>query len=188
MKSLDHVTLVNSPSEIYELFGQLYPEMVRDVCGWEQYGAFTDDSRGITVRFMDDKKMLFSVKNLGEGWFVNDLYLIPAYVEEVPDQMARSTPASDIVQPETLEDLNDLFCEMLPGYREQVLVLSLWRRFSANYRGVMIRLRDRKTVLFAAVKRDHGWDASWPILVPAPEEEPSEIDAIVASDIVVFLD
>ena len=37
MKHLDHVTLVNGLSEIYQLFTLLYPEMVQQVKEWYQY-------------------------------------------------------------------------------------------------------------------------------------------------------
>lgn len=39
MKQLDHITLVNGLSEIYQLFTQLYPELVLQVKEWYQWGG-----------------------------------------------------------------------------------------------------------------------------------------------------
>jgi hypothetical protein len=77
---------------------------------------------------------------------------------------------------------------MFPEYRDQVFTLELWRRFSQRYRGVKIKLTDGKTVLFAAEEHGGYWDATWPILVPAPDQDDkSESEIIAISDMVVFI-
>ena len=47
MKQLNNVTLVNGLSEIYQLFTQLYPELVPQVKEWYQWDEYTDTSRGL---------------------------------------------------------------------------------------------------------------------------------------------
>jgi hypothetical protein len=54
----------------------------------------------------------------------------------------------------------------------------------------MISLTDRKKILLAAEKKDGLWNATWPILVPSPDEEMiplGEAEQIVLSDWVIFL-
>ncbi len=193
MKSLENVSPVNSLSEIYELFTKLYPEMKAQVSGWQPWGSFTEYFRGIAVSFQDGKRLLFSVGRSPdeEGWNVSGLYLVPAYMKEIPEDVSRSVPAAYNGPVETPEDLLAFFLRMFPEYRYQAVDLQVWRRFSESYRGIMIHLTDRKKVLFAALKHQEIWYAAYPILVPSPDEEDvprSELEQIVMSDLVIFPD
>ncbi len=191
MKMLQNVTLVNSLNEIYELFTKVYPEMKRQVIGWRKWGKFTDTFRGIIVEFQDGKRLLFSVRRIPEteGWSVSDLYLIPGYVEEIPEEICGSFLARGIGPAESLEDLAEIFYGMFPEHRDQVVDLQMWRRFTSRYRGVMIWLADRKKILFAVQKNGDHWNAAYPILVTAPDEDMAplgEMEKIMMSDLVIF--
>ena len=191
MKQLNNVTLVNGLSEIYQLFTQLYPEMVAQVKEWYQWGAYTDTNRGLVIQLHNESKLLFSVHRFDdeEGWCVCGCYMVPAYVTEIPEQITDAAPAMDIGDTENPDTLLDIFCRMFPSYQSEIISSKIWRRYDAEFRGLMIDLRDRKRVLFSAKKQGKRWDAGYPILVPSPDEDDcpsSEIDRIIMSDVVIF--
>lgn len=68
-----------------------------------------------------------------------------------------------------------LLCNNHPELQHHVTEVKKWRQFDNHYRGAMISLTDQKKVLFATEKKDGVWNASWPILVPAPDEESAPI-------------
>lgn len=192
MKNLENVTLVHNPAEIFDLFLRLFPEMKPEVFGWQVLEPFTDSYRGILLHFPSGSRLVFSVRRETDGnsWNVDASHIIPAHVAEVPEKLLASTPAADVGPVESLEDLVHLLCEMCPEFRYQVTGVQKWRRFNSHYRGAMISLTDRKKILFAAEKKDGLWNATWPILVPAPDEEMiplGEAEQIVLSDWVIFL-
>lgn len=79
---------------------------------------------------------------------------------------------------------------LYPDYQSEIMSFKTWRRYGTLFRGIMIDLRDRKRVLFSAVKNRNQWDASYPILVPSPDEDEvptTEIDRIIMSDLVIVL-
>lgn len=187
MKHLDHVTLVNGLSEIYQLFTLLYPEMVQQVKEWHQWGNYTDTQRGLVIQLHNDGKLLFAVHKFDEedGWCASGCHMVPSYVNEIPEKMTFSTPAMDIGPTDTPDQLLDLFCRMFPAYQTEVMSFKTWRRYDNEFRGIMIDLRDRKRVLFSTRRNGVQWDASYPILVPAPDEDDvptTEIDRIIMSD------
>ena len=193
MKNLDNVTLVHNPAEIFDLFLRLFPEMKPEVSGWQVLEPFTDSYRGILLHFTSGSRLVFSVRLDPEenSWSVGASYLIPAHVPEVPEKLLASTPAADVGPVESLEDLVHLLCEMCPEFRYRVTGVQKWRRFNSHYRGAMISLTDRKKILFAEEKKDGLWNATWPILVPSPDEEMiplGEAEQIVLSDWVIFLE
>ena len=192
MKSLSNITLVNGPDEIYKLFTQLYPELVLQVKEWHQWGKYTDNRRGLVIHLYNESKLLFSIVKFEgdeEGWTTPGCYMVPSYVEEIPKEVAFSSPAKDINIEDNPDVLLDCFCQMFPGFQSEIIGLRIWRRFDETFRGIMIDLRDRKRVLFAAEKNNYHWDAKYPILVPSPDEDDvptTEIERIIMSDIVIF--
>ncbi len=191
MKQLNNVTLVNGLNEIYQLFTQLYPELVLQVKEWYQWGEYTDTRRGLVIQLHNDSKLLFSIQKFDEeeGWCASGCYMVPSYVKEIPEKIFNSTPAMNVGQADTPDKLLDIFCQMIPNYQSEIMSYKTWRRFDESFRGIMIDLRDRKRVLFSA--RQHGgrWDTSFPILVPSPDDDDvpmTEIDKIIMSDLVIF--
>ena len=112
MKQLNNVTLVNGLSEIYQLFTQLYPELVPQVKEWYQLDEYTDTSRGLVIHLHNDSKLLFSVHKFDdeEGWCVQGCRMVPSYVKEIPENAMGSTPAGNIGPTDQPEELLDIFC------------------------------------------------------------------------------
>jgi len=192
VKKLDNVTLVNGLHEIYQLFTQLYPELVPQVKEWHQWSRYTDTFRGLAIQLHNGGKLLFSIQKYDgeEGWCVPGCYMVPSYVSEVPETVADSTSAMNISPLETPEELLDIFCRMFPDYQSEVMSFKIWRRFGPRFRGIMIDLRDRRRVLFSAKKNRDRWDAAFPILVPSPDEEDvplTDIDKIIMSEMLIIL-
>ena len=192
MKQLNNVTLVNGLSEIYQLFTQLYPELVPQVKEWYQWDEYTDTSRGLVIHLHNDSKLLFSVHKFDdeEGWCVQGCRMVPSYVKEIPENAMGSTPAGNIGPTDQPEELLDIFCQMFPNYKSEIISFKTWRRFDTRFRGIMIDLRDRKRVLFSAENHGGRWDAGYPILVPSPDEDDvpmTDIERIIMSDVVFFL-
>ena len=193
MKPMSNVTLVNGLSEIWQLFTQVYPELVSQVKEWHQWGEYTDSSRGLVLHLYNESKLLFSIHrfNEEEGWCVAGCHMVPSYVKEIPETVIGSTPARNIDPADQPDELLEIFCMMFPNYRSEVISFKTWRRYDQHFRGIMIDLRDRKRVLFAAENHGGRWDAGYPILVPSPNEDdrPStDIERIIMSDVVFFLD
>ena len=192
MKQLNNVKLVNGLSEIYQLFTQLYPELVFQVKEWHQWGKYTDARRGLVIRMHNDSKLLFAIQKFEEeeGWCASGCYMIPSYVNEIPETIYNSSPAMDIGPIEAPDKLMDIFCRMFPNYQSEIMNYKTWRKFDSEFKGIMIGLRDRKRVLFSAIKHGDQWNTSFPILVPSPDEDnvpTTEIDRIIMSDIAFFL-
>ncbi len=191
MKQLNNLTLVNGLSEIYQLFTQLYPELVIQVKEWHQWGEYTDTRRGLVILMHNTNKLLFSIQKYDEeeGWCASGCYMFPSYASKIPEEIMNSSPAMNIGPIDNPDTLLDIFFQMFPNYQSEVMSFKIWRTYGEEFRGIMIDLRDRKRVLFSAKKHGNQWDASFPILVPSPDEDDvptSDIDRIIMSDIVFF--
>lgn len=192
MKPVRNITLANGLSEIFQLFTLLYPEMVSQVKEWHQWRKYTDTSCGLVIHLHNDTKLLFSIHRFEEeeGWCFSGCFMVPAYVNEIPEKVANATPAMNISPTDSPDELLDIFCRMFPDFLSEIMSFKIWRGYGPRFRGIMIDLRDRRRVLFSAVKTRDQWDAGYPMLVPAPDEDDvpmTAIDRIIMSDIAVFL-
>ena len=75
----------------------------------------------------------------------------------------------------TVDEIYEVFLEAFPELESQVLAWTLWRRCDDQFRGIRVRLRDGRTVLFRLVKEGDEpyrlfWKITPPIFVPAPEK------------------
>ena len=172
MSWLDDIPPVNTLEDLYAVFEQTYPDTAAQASGWEPWGACTDRRRGISVSLPNGKVFLFSVEYTGKkaGWCIRDICLAPAYVKPLPEDLMHTTPARDVPPAGSLEDLTELFCQMFPDMRDQIIDYKLWRCFTEIYRGVRMTLMDQQKVLFAIEKHGSRWDAEYPWLIPAPRE------------------
>lgn len=194
MKYLDPVTLVNSPGEIYQLFTEIFPEMVPDVKIWFPLLDFSEESRYIEIYLKDEMRLRFGVRREAEGniWRCAPVYMIPAYITDViPSDRLYDMPAEGAETVQSMEEMTEYFCRLFPLFRDRVIGQNPWLDFGDRIRAVRIQLYDRKQILFKMMNLSGQWDVSYPLLVPRPDDEiapPGEIDELINSQFIVVME
>ncbi len=193
MKYLEPVTLVNTPEEIYQLFTEIFPELVPQVNIWFPQGEYTETNRKIEIYMNSGMRLRFEVKRDAgeEEWRCGPVFMIPAYMTgEISDDLFDASPATHVDDTDNLEKMTELFCRMFPEYRYRVIDSSEWLGFGSVFRGIHIQMADREHVLFKLFNRDGEWEATFPLLLPRPDEEvcpPGELEEVANSEIVIIL-
>ncbi len=117
--------------------------------------------------------------------------MIPAYMTgEICDDAIKASPATHMDHIKDEEAMTELFCQMFPEYRDQVIGHAEWLGFGRIFRGIHIFLADKKHLLFKLINRNGSWEAEFPLLCPRPDDKvspPGEAEEVANSDIVIIL-
>ncbi len=174
MKYLEPVTLVNSPNEIYQLFTEIFPEMIPQVQLWFPLAEFTETDRMIDVYLEDGVRIRFGARREAdtEPWTCAPVYMIPDYMqEELPGDLNGVIPAADVDLFHSKEEAAELFCRMFPSFRDRVVNVEKWLWLGRTIRGIRITLTDGKHVAFKLLNTEGAWNAFIPCLLPRPDED-----------------